>query len=299
MTNEPLLLIDTNYMCHRAYHVMKDLSHGDRGTGAIYGVLRDIVILQDSFKTRRCVFAFDLGRSKRLGLMAGYKSSRRARRDEAPEEEQIARAGFNRQVEELRRWHLPAAGFKNVFAVKGFEADDIIARIAKDLPDDDEAVIVSSDHDLWQCLRPNVWMWNPQTQKPYTDEMFRKEWGLEPDMWSRVKAYAGCPTDDVPGVPGVGEVTAAKFIRGELGGHTKAFNEIMHATYPLTVNIKVVKLPIHGTPTFKIQPDAVTEEKWQNLAESLRMATLRTAVPRVATRKSKGRKHGKKGFGLI
>lgn len=78
---EPLLLIDTNYLCHRVYHALGDLTFGGASTAVVFGVLRDIVGLQSFFSTGRCIFAFDHGGmySARRDILPGYKSSRRKR----------------------------------------------------------------------------------------------------------------------------------------------------------------------------------------------------------------------------
>jgi len=291
---EPILLIDTNYLCHRAFHTTGDMAYEDIGTGAIFGVLRDIVTLQENFKTRRCVFAFDLGRSHRHKLLPTYKNSRRIRHAEESGEEQEARRDFNGQVKKLRRQYLPAAGFRNVFSAFGYEGDDIIAALAAALPNEQEAIIIASDKDLWQCLRPNVWCWNPITQQAYTLESFRAMWGLEPHQWADVKAYAGCRTDDVPGINGVGDVTAAKWLRGDLKEHTKAFGLLSTGAGVHKANLPLVRLPFPGVPEFEIKIDEVTEDKWQALADSLGMQSIRSEAPRVAPRKSKGRKRGER-----
>jgi 5'-3' exonuclease len=130
-------------------------------------------------------------------------------------------------------------------------------------------------------------------------ELFRKTWGLEPAQWADVKAYAGCSTDDVPGVPRVGEHTAAKYLRGELGTHTKTYAALARAEIQCAFNLKIVRLPFPGTPTFEIRQDTVTEEKWQALADALGMQSIRDTMPRMIThRKSKGRKRDgkRKGF---
>jgi len=298
MTN-PLLIIDANYLCHRAYHALGDLTYGGAGTGAVLGVLRDIVGLQDMFATDRCVFAFDYGAElRRHQILPTYKSTRRARYDAEDDAAKEARKDFHRQVRYLRSQYLPAAGFRNVFATEGFEADDIIASVAARVAGGDEAVIVGSDHDLWQCLRPNVWVWNPQKRSGYSYAQFVAEWGIEPDRWPHVKALAGCATDDVPGVPGVGERTAAKWLRGELGGHTKAAAKLRAAGEVLERNLPVVTLPYPGTPRFEIRRDEVTQEKWQALAESLGLRSIMGKAPRSAGRKSRGRKRNGKGFGI-
>lgn len=298
--SNPLLIIDTNYLCHRAFHALGDLRYGDVGIGAVYGVLRDIVGLQEMFKTNRCVFAFDAKPPlRRHKVLPAYKSSRRKRHEGESAEDKEARADFIEQVRLLRTDYLPAAGFNNVFHTPGFEADDIIARVAQGVRVPDEAVIVASDQDLWQCIRPHIWCWSPHNSRGMDQDRFLKEWGLLPRQWVKVKAIAGCSTDDIPGVPGVGEKTAAKWLRGELGAGTKK-SEAIVANYKLYGgNIKLVKLPFEGTPKYDIVPDCVTEEKWQALTDRLGMRSIRDNVPYGTPRKSRGRKRGKeKGFGF-
>ena len=310
---DPTLLLDVSYLAHRAFHTMGDLAYGSEGTGAIFGIFKDIQVLQQRFGTGRLVFAFDHPAPKhREHHCPGYKSTRRQRYAEESEDEQRARRDFRGQLRKLYRQYLPAAGFANVFAAAGFEADDIIARVARNIPAGEEAIIVSSDEDLWQCLsrmgtpdergmfkRPQISCWNPQKAKLYTATGFEEQWGFPPALWARVKAIAGCKTDDVPGVPGVGEVTAAKYVRGELGTHTKAYAKIQ--AFDWRANKRIVKLPYEGTPNFDLRDDEVTEEKWQAVADALGMASLRGHVP-TTTGKTRGRKPNErqkaKGFGL-
>lgn len=296
---EPLLICDGTYLCHRAFHAVGNLRHEEQGTGAIFGFLRDIVLLQEEFKTTRCVFAFDYGGpTHRHRLSPHYKRSRRERHAEGPEEEQAARQNLVRQMRALRRRYLPAAGFRNVFEAKGFEGDDIVASVAARVPRNEEAVIIGSDKDLWQCIRRNIFCWNPQRRRATTYEVFVEKWGLGPCRWAEVKALAGDPTDDVYGIKGVGELTAARYLRGVLGPHTKAYQKIREqAASMLVANIPLVRLPYPGTPTFEVVEDAVTEGRWQALADELGMSSIRNTVPRAAPRASKGRKRGE-GFGF-
>lgn len=295
----PLLIIDTNYLCYRAYHVFSRLSFQDVGTGAVYGVLQDIIQLQEFFQTNRCVFAFDHGPGLRRSLCPTYKGTRAARRAEMGADERRAREDLEQQIHLLRTQYLPTAGFRNVFAAHGYEADDIIASVAARVPTNDEAIIIGSDHDLWQCIRENVWCWNPQKKVGYDIGQFRKEWGIEPGQWPTVKAAAGCATDDIPGVRGIGEATAARWLRGELPGHTATARKLTAAADIIEKNLLLVRLPFPGTPNFDIVRDEITEETWSALADRLGMRSIRNKIPRAATRKSKGRKRGERAsFGF-
>lgn len=297
-----ILLLDTNYLCHRAFHAVGAMSHNDIATGTIYGVLRDIVSLQESFKTAHCVFAFDSdGRGLRQDLLPGYKEGRRERYTNETDEEREARAAFRAQVRRLRDEYLPQAGFNNVFHAPGYEADDVIARVAQTADTmDGDIIMVASDQDLWQCLRPNVWLWNPHKKRGYSMEAFVAEWGLQPTQWARVKALAGCKSDDVPGVPGCGERTVAKWLRGELGANTKAYKALRAARGLYRANKIIVKLPFPGTPNFTIRPDSVTAESWYALAKSLGMKSLMETPPYGVTINKKGRRRGitEEGLGI-
>jgi DNA polymerase-1 len=286
-----LLIIDTTYLCHRAWHTTGDLMFEEKGTGAIYGVLRDIVTLQDTFHTARCIFCFDHGMSKRFKLLPGYKSTRRLGRDMESDEEQQARVDFQRQITALKSRHLPDMGFQNVFSVPGFEADDLIAAIAATLPDTEHGIIVGTDHDLYQCLKDNVSIWNPNKKMIYDKSAFISEWGIQPEQWASVKAYAGCKSDDIPGIRGIGETTAAKFLRGELSTNTKAYHAIMNGKLLHDENLKLTKLPFPKTPVLEILPDDVTTEKWEQVVISLGMESLIQTPPLAAARKRRGRKH--------
>ena len=104
-------------------------------------------------------------------------------------------------------------------------------------------VIVSTDQDLWQLLSGDrVTVWNPRTKKMLTEQAFRERWGIGPSQWADVKAIAGCPGDGVPGVPGVGEKTAAKFMAGRLKDTTKAYNRVVEANDLWERNLRLVRL---------------------------------------------------------
>jgi len=296
--SEPLLVIDVNYLAHRAFHAFGDVamvSPDGVGTGAIYGVLRDVVSLQHEFNTSRVVFAFDDGIGKRRSLYPEYKMSRSKRYISASPGERAARVDLQKQLRNLQENLLPMAGYRNIFYAAQYEADDIIARVCGYIPKNDEAVIISSDHDLWQCLRHNVWMWNPQTKKSYTAGMFEKQWGLSVLLWPLVKAYAGCSTDDIGGVRGVGEVTAARFLRGELPRHHKTYVALTtpDAKAVRDRNLPLVRLPFPGLLDYSVKKDEITRESWAAMALSLGMKSLINTVPPGVSRVNRGRKRAK------
>ena len=289
------LLLDTNYLAYRALHTTGALEHGDVKTGVVYGILRDVITLQRLFNTDRLVFCFDHGEGLRKSMNPVYKISRQI--DTTDPAEVIARREFRVQVEALKTVFLKQVGFKNVFYANGFEADDVIASICNWLPDEHEAVIVSADKDLYQLLRKNVYLYNPTTKATHTHETFVKTWGIKPKRWPKVKAMAGCKTDDVIGIKGIGEKTAAKYLLGQIKEGSLAQQVIEENTDLIAHNLKLVKLPLEGTPEFIPVKDKVEPERWVQLTKALGMKSLMSAVGishvpkgvRNGTRQDKGR----------
>lgn len=274
------LLIDGDYLCHRAYHAMgNSLFHEDVQTGVVFGFLRDILKLQNIHYTEKIVFAFDDGDSLRKKLLPSYKGNRKPRTSEEAEH----RNEVHRQIELLKREYLPALGFNNVFFAKGYEADDIIASICKHSLKtgmSEEAIIVSADKDLYQLLDENVMMWSVSKNSMMIDTLFATQWGIHPSAWATVKAIAGCNTDCVPGVKGVAEKTAVKFLRGELKRDSAIRKAICEAkdNGQVEKNIPLVTLPFKNCPRYKLIADSCTDEKWNKLTRKLGMKSLMKGV---------------------
>lgn len=278
------LLLDVNYLCYRSLFSTGGLSHKGEGTGVVFGVLRDIKNLQDLHNTDHIAFCFDYGVSFRKNIYPGYKN----RKDKL---EPHVRKDFNRQVRKLRTEYLEEVGFKNVLYAEGYEADDIIAAVVEEYQQTDvEFIVVSADKDLYQLLTfPNVSIWHPTKDKMVTAVSFTQQWGIPPDLWVHVKAIAGCSTDTIPGVEGVGEKTAAKYVGGlPLGKATRLKIKGMKPIWKR--NLSLVKLPYPGTPVYELEADKVSNKAWRALTDRLGMTTLREST--------KPRKETRQGFGV-
>jgi len=269
------LLIDCNYVCWRAGYAMGSLSYDGFETGIAYGFLREVVALTDRFLTPHVLFAFDSRKSKRRKLFPGYK---RSRKQGTPEQQEIRRSVF-KQIDVLRSRHLPYLGFKNIFQQKGYEADDVIASLCQSLPDKDKKIIVSSDEDLFQLLSKRVAIWNPGKAKLETCKTFMAFRGIKPKQWALVKAIAGCNSDDIPGIVGVGETSAIKYIRGELDPNSCYYRRIAYGPQHTKLFLQLTTLPLEGTRTFKIRPDEVTHKRWNKHVHKLGMTTLEDHAP--------------------
>jgi DNA polymerase-1 len=268
------LLLDVSNMAYRAFYTTGDLSHEGAKTGVAFGVLRDVLNLQDLHQPKETIFCFDVGRSKRREIDPRYK--RRKRPGNAFEEEARSnRRKVRRQVDKLRTKILPAIGFRNLFWQEGYEADDVIASVCGSLPDDARAVIVSTDEDLFQLLREDwVAIWNPTTKRAVTAESFRREWDVEPEQWADVKALAGCKGDNVIGIDGVGNKTAARYLSGTLKPSTKAWMRIERKGLVWNDNLPLTQLPLLGVRRFELRKDRVTPGRWNRVLEKLGIKSL-------------------------
>jgi len=281
--NKKYLLLDCNYLCYRAKHTTGGLSHGGDATGVIYGFLKSLSGFQDTFNTSNFVFCWDSNTSKRKEIYPEYKANRE--REYTDEEIEFDKA-FRNQMKKLRTTYLPMIGFKNVFIQRGYESDDILASIAFDFllktvfDDGAEAVIISSDKDLYQCIAHNVSFYNPQTNKILTLQGFKKQYGIKPCEWAMMKAIAGCTTDNVKGVKGVGEKTAIKYLKGGITTGRKVASIINADGRDVYYrNLPLVKLPMKGTQRFKLRQDDLSEHGWKQVIELLGMKSIRDRMP--------------------
>jgi DNA polymerase I len=267
------LVLDVSWLAHRAFHTTGSLSFRGRGTGVIFGFLRDLIKLHKVHKTQEVAFCFDGGYDQRRRMFADYKAHRKP----INQEEQEARAVLHEQIDKLREHYLPAIGYRNIFWANGFEADDLIARLCKDVfPTNYELVIVGSDHDLLQLLDTGITLYNPQTEKVMTRNSFMVKWGLPPRQWANVLAIAGCKGDGVPGVRGVGEKTAAQYLRRELKETTKAYQRIEESRWEEV--IPLVRLPLPSTPYFTIEEDCVTRRGWEHVFRATGISKLKSPI---------------------
>lgn len=273
------IIVDGNNLSHRAFHAMGDLSHEGVATGVLFGVLKDVVTLSRYYQSNDFIFCFDCGVPLRAGQLPTYKETRINKRRVMTDEERAGYGALQRQIRRLRNGLLEELGYPNVWFHNGYEADDMIAVAARDIPKTDEGVIVSSDGDMYQLLSDNVYIFQPRKRKTVTKETFKEEWGLTPAQWAEVKAIAGCDGDDVPGVKGVAEKTAAKFVLGTLKASTQALRNIVAQRPQWTKNIPLVKLPYEGCPSFELLPPQTTKAKWQRVVSELGMDTLERQYP--------------------
>jgi 5'-3' exonuclease len=254
---------------------MGNLVYEGKPTGVIYGFLQTILQLQNQFKTPNIAFCFDSRSSKRKEIYPEYKTNRKNRKSLSKQEE-LWELEFHRQIILLRKSYLPKIGFNNIFIQKGYESDDLLAKLAYDIKDNDIAII-SADEDLFQCIRKNIFVYNPQKKFYMTHERFYKTYKIRPHEWCIIKALAGCSTDNVKGLPGIGEKTALKWVRGELKNYKSKAYKTLSSTESKTIfdfNYPLVKLPFKGTKTMSLKRDNISKQGWQSVCRRLGFKSL-------------------------
>lgn len=236
--------IDMNYHGFVSQYAHGMLRHGDQPTAVIYGILRLLNSLADKFDTNNFVFAFDSKDNLRKDKYPWYK-----RRSVAPDSV-IIRQVIRQQLQLFRKEILPELGYTNICIEPGFEADDIIAvtcHALKQYEPTDRVVIASGDEDLYQLIRHQVMTYRRFKNNDVfmTAEKFREDYfGLSPKKWIKIKAIAGCKSDTIPGVSGVGIITAAKYIAERpVPEKLKQQIDVFRTTDRYRENLELVTLP--------------------------------------------------------
>lgn len=280
MDGEDWLLLDMSYLANRALYSTGQL--GDekgRPTGVLFGIFRDIKVLTEGFNTDNVCYCFDTDTAmqKRQEIFPDYKKTRRERHLLATAKERKARKGMKEQLTALRTSILPKLNIKNIYHLPGFEADDLISLLCAKLREE-KRIIVSADQDMYQLLDDQTIIYNPQSKKPYTAGSLMEEYGIAPKDWVIVKAIAGCSTDDVPGVKGVGEITAAKFLTGPASEKPKTptenkINEFLGSSQYAT-NLRLVQLPYEQARVRPPFEEKIDKELWEKVMDEYGMKSL-------------------------
>lgn len=204
-----LLLLDAYALIYRAYFAFINRPiRNSKGlnTSAVYGFTKTLLDALKRFDPTHIAVAFDLsGPTFRTELFPEYK----ANREETPEDIRLAVPIIKELLQSLNI---------TILQMKGFEADDIIGSMAKQAERQGfEVLMMTPDKDYGQLLSDNITVVKPGRSggeiETVTKELFCKEYGITaPDQFIDILALWGDKSDNIPGVPGIGEKTAAKLI---------------------------------------------------------------------------------------
>ena len=198
-----LHIIDISSYIYRAYFAIRDLATS-RGfpTNAIYGVTNMLLKVLRERQPSYLVLTFDAKPPTfRHRLYPDYK----AQRPGMPEE-LVQQLDYIRRI--ISALHLPT------LEVEGYEADDLIATLTRMAQEAGLAVeIISGDKDLLPLADAGVTIWDPMRDVTYTPEVIQEKFGVPPAALVDLRALTGDPSDNIPGVPGIGPKTAQKLLR--------------------------------------------------------------------------------------
>ncbi|WP_054811398.1 DNA polymerase I [Nocardia arizonensis] len=261
-----LLLLDGHSLAYRAFFALPAENFKTvtgQTTNAVYGFTAMLINLLRDEKPTHVAAAFDVSRKTfRTEAYPEYK----ANRSQTPDE-------FRGQVE-LTKDVLGALGIP-VMAIDGYEADDVIATITTQaVPQGFRVLIVTGDRDSIQLVSGDVTVLYPRKGVSdltrFTPEEVMSKYGLTPAQYPDYAALRGDPSDNLPGIPGVGEKTAAKWVRefgdlatlvdkvdevkGKVGDALRANLSSVVLNRQLTEMVKDVPLPY--------TPDQLAQQPW-------------------------------------
>ncbi len=197
-----LHLIDISSYFYRAFHAIRGLAtSAGFPTNAVYGVTTMLLKVLKERQPHYLALVFDSkGPTQRHRDFPDYK----AQRPPMPEELVLQLPQIRKVIDGLR---LP------VLQQEGFEADDLICTLVHRAKSQGFQVeIISGDKDLLPLVQEGVGMWDPMKGVRFDPGVIRERYGLSPEELVEVRALAGDASDNIPGVPGIGEKTAIKLI---------------------------------------------------------------------------------------
>ena len=203
-----LMLLDGNSLAYRAFYALPAENFKTKSgltTNAVYGFTAMLINLMRDEAPTHIAAAFDVSRQTfRSERFPEYKATRSATPDE-----------FRGQID-ITKEVLTAMGI-TALSEPGFEADDIIATLATQADESGYRVlVVTGDRDALQLVNSDITVLYPikgvSTLTRYTPDAVVAKYGLTPEQYPDFAALRGDPSDNLPGIPGVGEKTAAKWI---------------------------------------------------------------------------------------
>jgi len=252
-TKTPLILVDGSSYLYRAFHALPPLTNSKgKPTGAVKGVINMMRRLQKDYPNSTHVVVFDAkGKTFRDDMYAEYK----ANRPSMPDDLRI-------QVEPIHNI-IKAMGMP-MLVIEGVEADDVIGTLALQATAAEQPVVISTgDKDIAQMVNEHIVMENTMTNTVLDRAGVIEKFGIPPELIIDFLALLGDKSDNIPGVPGVGEKTALGLLQG-IGGLDEIYARLD----------EVANLEFRGAKTM-----APKLQEHRELAYlSYRLATIKTDV---------------------
>ncbi len=212
---EIVYIIDGSSYIHRAYHAIRNLANS-KGfpTNASFGFTKMVLKLLKDKEPEYLAIVFDArGPTFRHEIYPDYKANRPPMPDDMAEQIPVIKSIVkNLNIKMIEK--------------EGYEADDIIGTLARACEEKGfRVVMVTGDKDFRQLITPNVSMWDTMKDAVTDNASLKETYGLEPEKFIDVMGLSGDSTDNIPGVPGVGEKTAVGLVR-EFGSFEGVFDHV-------------------------------------------------------------------------
>ncbi|MEW5894709.1 MAG: DNA polymerase I [Candidatus Omnitrophota bacterium] len=215
MSEKKLYLLDAHALCYRAFYAIKGLTNSQgQPTNAVYGFTNTLRKILNDFHPEYLAVCFDKdGKGFRQTKYADYKIQR-------PVMPEDLRSQMPLIHDVVRAYALP------VLEISGYEADDLIAAAVKMFAGRDvDVMVITDDKDLFQLVNQHVKVYSPRKEQLLGDNDVYEALGVQPRYISDFIGLAGDSSDNIPGVAGIGKVTAQKLIN-EFGDLEKIYNSL-------------------------------------------------------------------------
>ena len=262
--DDTLYLVDGSSYIYRAYYAIRHLSSPSGfPTNAIYGFIQMLLKLLKDHDPKHVAVVFDAGRiTFRTGIYPEYKANRAAMPDDLR-----LQVGPIREV--VNAFNIP------VLELEGFEADDIIGCLAgRFSTSGGRVVVVTGDKDLMQIVTGEVTLLDTMKGVASGIPEVRERFGVGPELVADILGLAGDSSDNIPGVPGIGEKTAIKLIqefgsldalleragevKGKIGEKLREFRDQALLSRRLATIVRDVPLEIGLDDLARREPDTVS-----------------------------------------
>lgn len=215
------ILIDAAFDCYRAHYAFGRFSNAaGHKTGVLFGFLRAINSYRKLFKGE-VIVAWEGRPKSRHAASSDYKSDRAGLPDDV-----VSQLTHLREI-------LRAMGVMQV-QHPDWEADDILATMANRLHEaGEEVVIVTGDDDLLMCVqdgKPGVMVFNPKTKQMFHEAQVVEKYGVGPKLLPELWAIQGDPSDNIPGVKGIGEEFSREAVKRSSGNLQRWLDSVVPST---------------------------------------------------------------------
>lgn len=234
------LVIDGRFLAYRTQYSKQGFLQFDNvKTGMFYGFLNTLQSIANKMLATNTVIAWDITPTEygiRRGQFQGYKVRKLIK--EMTPEEQAQKREFEESYRQLLV-EMEYLGFAD-YRLTGYEADDVIALFVRQFKEG-QKIIVTKDEDMYQLINHNTWIFDPDKKTRKNINWFRKTYGIEPPLWADYKAIAGCQSDTVPGIQGMGEKYTLQYLKGEANERIR--EKVRNNIEQFNTCYELVKLP--------------------------------------------------------